>query len=554
MPSFVRRIDAFVVALLLAGALALAVKWRIAAPLRFVGHADAAAYAEMADSLLRRGNLGVDYISFYFMKYPGLPRPEDHWPPLYSATIVPFFAAMGKTALAAKLPSMLMSCFLLPLLVYGLVRELGGSRLAAFLAGLTNILHPAFFEWSLQPMADVLYASIVAAFVLSVAKTRRSPRWWLLAGVVAGLATYAKGNGFLLFACAVLAQLLLSIGRRGIRQALLERSFLAGLGVGLLVLLPWAVRNSVLFGSPLFSTHKYAAATWDPNKLEEVGFQLYWGEKAPPTVVDRFRGDGDVVRQGLLENARLLAWWFTMDLSATWGNWGASAPLTYLTHLPAWLGLLLLRGRPQRYAVMAVLAVFVPFHWVTYFVIKRHLAPLPPLLAATGWATWSIALSAGLAWLAATSRGAVLRRPRLAGAALAAVLCGVAAGVSFASVQRTRLLAERGGTPWTEEGEDWMKLGEWMRTSLPRGTVTATRNPWELHFYSEQPAVQIPLASLERTLEVFRFYGVTHLVPDPRRPALQPLVLGKVPGLREVRRQGTLRLYRISYEQVAAGR
>lgn len=79
-------------------------KLQIIYSIQYVGHADASGYAEMADSLLKGRGLEVDYVSWYFFQYnPEIIRPEDHWPPLYSFLIVPFFALLGKTAFAAKM-------------------------------------------------------------------------------------------------------------------------------------------------------------------------------------------------------------------------------------------------------------------------------------------------------------------------------------------------------------------------------------------------------------------------------------------------------------------
>lgn len=64
----------------------LIAKCFIVYPVAHVGESDASAYVEMADSLVHGNWLSVEYISFFFIKYPGIPRPEDYWPPLYSFT------------------------------------------------------------------------------------------------------------------------------------------------------------------------------------------------------------------------------------------------------------------------------------------------------------------------------------------------------------------------------------------------------------------------------------------------------------------------------------
>jgi hypothetical protein len=75
-----------------------------------------------------------------------------------------------------------------------------------------------------------------------------------------------------------------------------------------------------------------------------------------------------------------------------------------------------------------------------------------------------------------------------------------------------------------------------------------TRNPWELHFYSEEKAIQIPLTTLARTIEVADYYGATLLIPDPARPALKPWAAGTIPGLEKVHESRGLPLYAIHYE------
>jgi len=104
MFSLARKIDPYIIILILSGFVVFIIKCSITYPIQYVGHADASGYAEMADSLIHGRGFEVDYISFYFIKYPGIVRPEDHWPPLYSIAIAPFYLIFGKTAFAAKLP------------------------------------------------------------------------------------------------------------------------------------------------------------------------------------------------------------------------------------------------------------------------------------------------------------------------------------------------------------------------------------------------------------------------------------------------------------------
>ena len=46
----------------------------------------------------------------------------------------------------------------------------------------------------------------------------------------------------------------------------------------------------------------------------------------------------------------------------------------------------------------------------------------------------------------------------------------------------------------------------------------------QLYFYSEEKTIQVPLAELDRIIEVMKFYKVTHIIPKVNmHPALEPL-------------------------------
>ncbi len=73
------------------------------------------------------------------------------------------------------------------------------------------------------------------------------------------------------------------------------------------------------------------------------------------------------------------------------------------------------------------------------------------------------------------------------------------------------------------------------------------REPAQLHFYSEEKTIQVPLAELDQIITVMKYYGVTHIIPKVNmRPALRPLVEGKIPGFKLIHDQG-LEIYQIDY-------
>ena len=156
--------------------------------------------------------------------------------------------------------------------------------------------------------------------------------------------------------------------------------------------------------------------------------------------------------------------------------------------------------------------------------------PLLPLVMVAGWHT----IHGAATWL-----GREMPNARRCGAVVVLSLLAL-----WCEHEGRDLLSLRknGGYAWKESGQGWMATGRWLAEHAP-GSVTMTRNPWELHFYSQEKAVQIPLAPLDRIREVARYYGVTHLIAETRRPTLKPLLAGEVPGAAEVFRSNGVVLY-----------
>jgi len=110
---------------------------------------------------------------------------------------------------------------------------------------------------------------------------------------------------------------------------------------------------------------------------------------------------------------------------------------------------------------------------------------------------------------------------------------------------------KRSGYPFRESGQDWMDMGRWLKENVPMDVVTMTRNPWELHFYSEQPAVQIPRTTLDKTVEVMQFYHVSYIIPQlDIRPSLEPMVKGEIPGFELAYSNKSLQLYKIRHDLI----
>ena len=647
-----------IILLLTVGLVVFLIKCRIVYPIKYVGHADAAAYAEMADSLIHGRGFEVDYISWYFIKYdPKIVRPEDHWPPLYSIAIAPFFLILGKTAFAAKLPSLIISCFLLPLVICSLTRELSGSKslsenlvsiqaspystdgsrigskLTSIAAGLGIMLYPVMFESSLYCLSDVIYTFVICAGVLFAAKALDDERFFYPLGIFTGLAYYAKGSGLVPIPGYILFYV---TAHRSIKRVFANKKFLLSLLIAFLVLLPWLIRNYIHFRDPLFSTQRFSAGYVGYENWETGTYELYWGEKPPPSYFDKFKeiflfsaklefqndldnsnvskelrrefksnkislsknatvsvqktggkwlvndkliytvrkkGDELSVYKGGIPHVvkmtrdylRRYFWWVFMDINSNWGKFGKDAFLTYFVNIPALLGILLLWGNKKRHAVWIIAGSLILFMSVGWSPIYRLALPMIPLMMALGWATYFVVLRMVLKLLSRIPFRRILdfrfaicdlnpesriknRKSKIPDIMAGLMVCCLAVPVVILSSESVENATKKSGYPYGESAKEWMDMGRWLKENALPDSITMTRNPWELHFYSEQLAVQIPRASLEKTIEVMRFYRPTYIIPQlDIRPSLKPLVEGEAPGLELVYDNKKIQLYKIHY-------
>ena len=576
-----RRIDWALLSLLILGAAVFALKLHIVLPIKWIGHADAADYAEMADSLIHGKGLSVEYIGYcYFIsqwKYPQITHPDAHYPPLYSFLIVPFFLIFGKKAFAAKIPSLLVSSLGVPCVVYLLTKKLTGSRLVGLAAGLTSLVVPKMFRHSLYCLSDVLYAFTVNLTILLFLKGFERPGWFVPAGVSAALSYLAKGSGLVLMP-AYLASYLILRPKKG--WGAHDRWFAFGVLAAFLTLLPWFIRNAIHFGNPIFSTQSYAAGYIGYRSWEEGTYSLYLDGKLP-NITWKFReGIGKVWRMTKEFYKRYL-WWAFMDEGRGWGDldWGEFR--TYYTGLPALVGgvFLLLsclfegqrrffrpiirrfadRSTPVRLTLERAKPVldFISA-WFSNWFEPKLIAFLIPGFAlmtflAVCWSpidrlTFPFTLMAIVAGWWTCHRFLTFITPRRLRWIVPFILLAASAPLIRHNSLLIRDMWKAGGYPFTEGGVEWMDVARWLRENAP-GAITMTRNPWELHFYTEQKAIQIPRAPLELIVKAMRFYKVTHIIPQlDIRPTLKPLVTGEIPGLELVYDNGKLKLYRIRHD------
>ena len=579
VPKPRRKINPLLVVIVSIGIAVLSLKCSIVYPIEFIGGTDEAAYVGMAVNLANGKGFTNDHMQYsYFLsrlKYPEVTHPEAHYPPLYSILIVPFFLTLGKTAFAAKLPSILIGSIFLPVFLYLLTVRLSRSRVTGFAAGLSAMFFPVIFSSSMKAGGDLLFAFMIVASCYFIIKAQDSPKYFYTAGVFIGLAYYAKGTGLWIIPAYFIFCVILG-GFKILRNRKVWICFV----IVFLVMLPWFVRNTIHFGSPIFSTQQYAAGYIGYTDWEEGSYSLHWG-KEMPSLFDKLGDAGlKTVGENTWKYFRRYIWWSFMNMRGlSWKDFEAKEFLAYYAGIPAILGLLLfylsclysLLRRPsteQGHEIRGIGRFLKSWHnrdlhilWLLGFFLMTFLAicwspisrlvlPVVVIIMAIGWTTYHVA---------AKQLFAKTKHPQIMTSCLIAALMMLVLCLSTAEVYGDH----KRGWPYGETGEARMEAGKWLKENAP-GSVVMYREPGGVSFYSEGKALQIPLDELDRIIMVMKFYKVTHIIPVaipgplkepiPRwvlRPATKPLVEGKMPGLKLVYDRG-LKIYEIQYDLLPA--
>jgi len=543
------KIDYFLVGIIIVGIATFTFKSKITYPIKWVGNTDSAAFAEVADNFAHGKGLSNDYIqySYFFspLQYPQITHPEAHYPPLYSLLIVPFYLILGKSAFVAKLPAMLISSIFLPLFLYLLTKRLSRSRITGLTAALSIIVFPDIFSHSLVPDDDVLFPFMVLASCFFIIMAMDSPKYFYPAGIFIGLSYYAKGSGLWL----VPAYLIFCVILRGV-QILRNRKMWYCFAIVFLVMLPWFIRNTVHFRNPIFSTQQYAAGYIGYKGWEEGTYSLYWDKKMP-SLFSKFKEAGPKkVWEKSKEFYKEYLWWSFVDIDESWGEFEAEDFYTCYTGIPAIVGLFLFFLSCLYFSLSRLFAkdkeelksnkihktiseFLTPWHNRDYHVlwlvglfsmtflaicwepIERLAFPFIVMNMAIGWTTYYVATTQIFKWS---------KYSPIIAFCLVVLLMFPVILKSASEVYDDYKDAD---FPYGEDEQSWMDTGKWIKENAP-GSITMFREPAQLHFYSEEKTIQIPLAELDKIIKVMKFYKVTHIIPRVNmRPALEPLVIGR---------------------------
>ena len=275
--------------------LALAVRLALVGGFADPAYPDSFYYVDVARQLAAGHGFSVDVLWIFaevgghIPANPVLPIPSNaHWMPLASLVQVPFIWLLGPTAFASALPFALIGATAAPL-AWAIGRDAGAPRSVAIGAGILTALTGLSLVYLAQPDNFSLYQPLVAGSLLMAARgLRGSRRSFLLAGLLAGLATLSRNDGVLVLGVLGLGFLwdrwraIRSRGERAVRIPL--ATALGAVALFAVCVAPWFARQLAVFGSLSPST-----ASGKVLFIRDIG---EWNSITTPATLDHLLGMG----------------------------------------------------------------------------------------------------------------------------------------------------------------------------------------------------------------------------------------------------------------------
>lgn len=457
---------------------------------------DAYYYTTNAQRLAGGYGFTEEIVWQYLDRPQGLPTPSHtYWMPLTSMIAAAGYA-LSDSFRAAQAPFWLMAG-LLPLLGYTISWQLFRKRRQARVAALFTMAGGYYTAYWVQPTTFVLFAWVGGGCLFALAMARRAAqsgeghsRWWLLAGLAAGLAHLTRADGLLILGVAGLMWLLQARDQWREESAVPWRSGVL-LGAGyFLVMAPWLYRTWSVTGQP----------------LSTVGSQTVF-----LTVYD------DVFSYGRqFDLQQYLAW--------GWRN-------ILMSKLEAiWLAL-------QTYIVVIGLTVF-SFFAVQAWVVSRRRAAGQRYLQPATWYAVILFVAMTLIFTFPGQRGSLLHSSTaLWSWAMGLVPAGIEYSVDWIAARRPRwrpetakrffhmsfvLMAFVISVAVASEQPLRRELAMLYREVgdiLPQDAVVMTGDPPGLHYHTGLAAIATPNEPPQGMLRAARKFGATYLLVDPDMPA-----------------------------------
>ena len=255
------------------------------------GYTDAYYYADAARAVAAGQGFSVDFIWIFaevggrIPAEAGLPIPAfGHWMPLATLVQVPFLALFGPVAWASAATFALTGALTAPL-TWAIARDAGARPVVAIGAGVLGAIPALTTVFMTQPDNFALFQPLVAGALWMTARgLRGSARSFVLAGLLAGLATLSRTDGLLVAGVVGLAFTWSCLRPRPERPTITWTAAAASLAAFALVMVPWWARQLAVFG-----TISPATASGKVTFIREIG---EWDSIATPATLEHLLSMG----------------------------------------------------------------------------------------------------------------------------------------------------------------------------------------------------------------------------------------------------------------------
>lgn len=459
--------------------------WFVGSP----GYMDADYYHATGEQLAAGAGFSEPFLWNYLDDPQGLPHPSHlYWMPLPSLLAAGGMRVGGSGFRAAQVPFVLIAASLPPLAAQ-LSWRFSGSRRQAWTAGLLAAFPGFYLPFFTTTDAFAAYAVIGGGFLWTAAVAARQTdlRYWLLAGMLSGLAHLTRADAPTLLLCG-----LLLIAWRANRKPAAAGLLLAGY---VLVMAPWWARNLVQTGSLLNSGSARLLWMLDYDDLfsypaSRLSFERWQMAGIQAALSARWTALGTNLQRLLAENGLIF-----LGPLALLGSWKHRA------HAFVQVNLLYMA------MLLTAMTLVFPFVGARGGMFHSSTALMPAI-----WVLAPIGLSSAIRWLGVRRRWNVPEAERvLTGATVA-----MAAALTLGLFVVRQIVPQQRGQGWNAGAASYAEAAAW----LPPGDLrVAVNNPPGFTRVSGHSSIVIPDGDLTTLIAAMRRYGAEWVLLDANHPA-----------------------------------
>lgn len=454
------------------------------------GYTDADYYFASALRIANGNGLTDAYLWHYLGNFQRIQHPSfSFWKPLPSLLAASGMVLLGRASyLAARLPFLVGAGFI-PLVSAKLTWEITGDQEVSSTAGWLACF--SGFYLAFLPVTDTFTPLLLLGggfFILLSGRGSSSRTFWL--GLICGGIHLTRAEGLLWF---VLAAAVLWIQKGATRKDFF------GLAAGYLIMVgPWMVRNSLVFGSLFGKGGLKTLWLTEYNQLfayppELINFQTWWNQ-----------GLGEILRERLealffnLQTAGVVQGYIFLVPLILWGGWKYRSSPAVKAGGAAWLGML------------GIMSGMFPHPGIrgSFFHAGAALQPL-------FWACAAAGMKEFFAWGAHNRNWELHRAKRVLGTGIILL----SAGLSLFLV-KTRVIGQDFRDPaWNQPYQNYRTVEKTLMELDPDGRAPVmVNNPPGYYAATRRPAVVVPTGGIEAVLQAAVRYDAGYLLLDENYP------------------------------------